>query len=212
VDKGEVEAIRTLFMEAAQKTRHEPTGWECTLLEVLRQEARLHDGRFEMTVPEILTAMNIEGDKQPGGKWVGDTIGNYHLATNKTRPRIDGKQTTAYTFSPALVQELCEIYFRETPGNDVNNVHNVNKSNNDDDLQASAENPCSRTNVHRNGGNGESVHERSRTEKPSCTTDHTDNTDIKGTVHDGHEESGGMAEKKSSLFYRDEVDPLVGEI
>lgn len=212
VGDGEVESIRILFMEAAQETRHEPTGWECTLLEVLRQEARSHDGGFEMTVPEILTAMNIEGDKQPGGKWVGDTIGNYHLSMKKTRPRVEGVQITTYTFDPARVQELCEIYFRETPGNDVNNVHNVNNPLETNELQASGEIMCSRTDVHRNGGNGESVHECSRTEKPSCTTYDADNTYIKGAVHDVHEESGGLAEKKSSLFPGDEVDPLGGEI
>jgi len=83
VEEGEVEAIRTLFMEAAQEGRHEPNGWECTLLEVVREEAQSHDDRFEMTVYEILTGMNIEGDSQPRCKWVGDTIGNYHLAIKR---------------------------------------------------------------------------------------------------------------------------------
>jgi hypothetical protein len=205
VEQGGIEAIRTLFMEAAQEGRHEPTGWECTLLEVVREEAQAHESIFDMTVPDILTAMNIEGDKQPGGKWVGDTIGNYHLAVKKTRPRIGGKQTTAYTFDPIRVKELCEIYFRETPGNDVNNVHNVNISNNNDGLQACAENPRSRTDVHETGGNGESVHDCSRTQKPSCTTHDADNIDKLGSVHDVHEKSGGVEKKYSHLFDGQEV-------
>jgi hypothetical protein len=44
VEQGEIEIIRALFMEAAEENRHEPTGWECTLLEVVREEAQAHEG------------------------------------------------------------------------------------------------------------------------------------------------------------------------
>ena len=87
VEEGGVEAIRTLFMEAAQEGRHELTGWECTLLEVLGQEARAHNDRFEITASEIITGMNIEGDKQPGNKWVGDSLSRYHLYQGKRRTK-----------------------------------------------------------------------------------------------------------------------------
>jgi hypothetical protein len=212
VGQGEIETIRALFMEAAEENRHEPTGWECTLLEVVRQEAQAHEGLFEMTVTEILKAMNIEGDKQPGNKWVGDTIGNYHLSMKKTRPRVGGKQITTYTFDPVRVKELCEIYLREPPGNDVNNEHNVHNPLKNNELQASGEKTCSRTDVHIGGDSGESVHECSRTEKETCTPYDHEFTNKVEAVHDVHEKSGGLAERKSSLFPRDEVDPLGGEI
>lgn len=200
VEEGEIEVIRALFMEAAQEGRHEPTGWECTLLEVLREEAQAHAGYFDMTAPDILTAMNIETEKKPGGKWLGDTISNYHLSLKKTRPRIDGRQTTSYTFNPGRVKELCEIYFRETPLNDVNIVHNVNTSNDNNDLGEQEEKLCSRSDVHETGRNGDSVHDCSRTEKPSCTTYQADNIDKIGAVHDVHDESGGIEEKYSHFF------------
>jgi hypothetical protein len=205
VEQGEIGAIRTLFMQATEETRHEPNGWECTLLEVLRDEAQPHLDRFELTVTEILTAMNIEGDKKPGGKWVGDTISNYHLAVKKTRPRIDGRQTTAYTFDPVRVKELCAIYFRETPLNDVNSVHNVNYSNDNQGLQDNKGNPCSRTDVHGTGGNGESVHDCSRTENTSCTTQHSGIVNENDRVQDVQEESGGIEENYSHFFGGEEV-------
>lgn len=66
VEEEEIESIRSLFMEAAQEGRHEPTGWECTLLEVLREEAHTHEGLFDLTVSDILKAMNIEGGQATG--------------------------------------------------------------------------------------------------------------------------------------------------
>jgi hypothetical protein len=158
-----------------------------------------------MTVKEILKALNIEGDEQPGNKWVGDTIGNYHLSMKKTRPRVDGKQITTYTFDPVRVKELCEIYLRDTPGNEVHNVHNVNNPLENIELQASGKKTCSRTDVHNGEDRGEGVHECSRTGKETCTLYSLEFTDNLEAVHDVHEKSGGMAEKKSLLFADDEL-------
>jgi len=200
VDEREVQAIRQLFMEAAQEGRHEPTGWECTLLEVVRESAQAHEKLFDLTVPDIIKAMDIQGDKQPGGKWIGDTIGNYHLAVKKTRPRIDGKQTTAYTFDPVRVNELCEIYFRETPGNVVHIVHSNENNNYSNKLPVHEGESCSRTDVHGNEDNGGAVHDCSRTEKASCTTQHTNLINERDHVHDVHEESGGLEEEFSHFL------------
>ena len=190
VEDTEIESIRALFMDAAQEGRYEPSGWECSLLEVIREKAKANEKLFDLTVSDIIKAMNIEGDKQPGGKWIGDTIGNYHLATKKTRPRIDGRQTTAYTFDPMRVKELCEIYFRETPQNVVHIVHSKEITNELTKIPVNEGEGCSRIIMHREGGNDGGVHDCSRTEKASCTTQDTKIINEIDRVHDVHEKSG----------------------
>jgi len=90
VKESEIDGVRDFFLDGAQEGRHEPTGWECTLLEVLKGEAQAHDDKLEMTAFEILTAMNIEGEKKPGNKWVGEALSRYHLHTGRKRQWADG--------------------------------------------------------------------------------------------------------------------------
>jgi len=195
VEITEMESIHAFFMEAAQEGKHEPTGWECILLESLREKAQGNGQLFDLTVPEIINAMNIEGDKKPGGKWIGDTIGNYHLALKKTRPRINGRQTTAYTFDPVRVKELCEIYFRDTPQNIVHIVHGTNKTNKLGKIPVLEEESCSRTIMQREGG----VQDCSRTAKSSCTTQDAKLVNEIDRVRDMHNKSGTMEKNFSHL-------------
>jgi len=94
----------------------------------------------------------------------------------------------------------------------VHNVHNVNSFKNNDELQASADNPRSRTDAHDTVDNEGTVHDWSRTEKETCTVYHGNINNKVGAAHDVHEKLGGMAETKSSLFSTDEVDPLGGDL
>jgi hypothetical protein len=83
IEQGEIESIRTLFMAAAEETRHEPSPWESRLLEVLKEKAGKNTQVFELTAAEIIKLMGIEGDKQPSHKWVGDTLSLFSLYQNK---------------------------------------------------------------------------------------------------------------------------------
>jgi hypothetical protein len=188
VNSTEIESIKAFFMDASQEGRHEPTGWECALLEALREKAQGNERLFDLTVPEIIVAMNIEGDKQPSGKWVGDTIGSYHLAIKKTRPRIDGRQTTAYTFDPVLIKELCEIYFRETTQNVMHIVQSNDKFNELDKIPVHEGNQFSRTIPHIERGGV--VRDCSRTPNSSYTSQGTDLTGVFDCVQDVNENSG----------------------
>ena len=210
VGEEEIEAIRTLFMEATKETRHEPTGWECTLLEVLREEAQVHDDKFEMTVTDILKAMNIEGDKQPGGKWLGDSLSRYNLSQGRRRVKVKvaGKDSkiTAYQFDPARVKELCEIYLRDTPPDDLSHLShgdNTNDSNGFDGTQEKPgtcpyPSPCDLT---------ESMgHEGSCPLEIACPFYHSENAGENSRGHKGQEESGGIPEKNFNFLSGEEVE------
>jgi hypothetical protein len=218
IEGGEVEVIRTLFMEAAQEGRHEPTGWECTLLEVLREEAQTHQNKFEMAVSEILKAMNIGGDKKPGNKWIGDTLSRYHLHQFQRRVniKVEGKRSkeTAYQFDPARVKELCEIYLRDTPPDDLSHLSTGDNSNDSKWFEVTRENQGTRPHL------------------SPMSPDDKDGGDIPGPAPidgcvpkelyentkelvertGGQAKTGGMAENNSHLFPGADVDPLGGEL
>jgi hypothetical protein len=208
VEQSEIEAIYTLFMEAAQETRHEPTGWECTLLEVLREEAQARIGRFEMTVSEITTAMNIEGDKQPGHRWVGETITRYHLHKERTRQWRDGKYLTTYSFDPKAVIEKCEIYLRYSPKSTCSPVQDAETVNNSDGYNEHTQKSehvqdCSRAeNEDSDSGNEQTC---TCSPKSTCSPETIEITDNKQVEQSEQAKSGGI-EKKYSHFFNGEVD------
>lgn len=141
--------------------------------------------------------MDIQRERKPGRKWLGNALSQFNLYLGKSRPRVDGRQTTAYTFDSEKVKEISEIYLRETPQNDVHNVHNVNVPNKNSKLDGAKEKSCSRTGAH-------SVHDCSRTEKGSCTPYVTENTNKKDAVHDVHENLPPLTEKNFTFFFPDE--------
>ena len=63
VEQEEIEAVRVLFMEAAEEGRHEPDPWESILFEVLKEKAEAGADTFDMTPEDILQAMDIQGGK-----------------------------------------------------------------------------------------------------------------------------------------------------
>lgn len=214
VAEEEIESIRTLFMEAAQEGRHEPTGWECTLLEVLREEAQAHQNKFEMAVSEILKAMNIEGDKQPGGKWIGDSLSRYHLYQSRRRTKFEGKKETAYQFDPARVKELCEIYLRDTPPDDLSHLPPGDNANNSNGFDGTRENQGTRPHLSpMSPDDTDGADIQGPAPIDGCVTQELyENTEelVEGT--EGQAKTGGMAENNSHLFSGEDVDPLGGEI
>jgi len=218
VEDGEVEVIRTLFMEAAREGRHEPTGWECTLLEVLREEAQAHQNKFEMAVSEIIKAMNIEGDKQPGGKWIGDSLSRYHLHQSQRRVniKVEGKKSkeTSYQFDPARVKELCEIYLRDTPPDDLSHLSPGDNANDSNGFEWTRKNQGTRPHLSPmtpDDKDGEDIPGPAPID--GCVTQELyENTEelVEGT--EGQAKTGGMAENNSHLFSGEDVDPLSGEL
>jgi hypothetical protein len=209
VEDGEVESIRTLFMEAAKEGRHEPTGWESTLLELLREEAQAHSNKFEMTVTEILKGMNIEGEKQPGNKWVGDILSRYHLHQSRRRVniKVEGKKSkeTAYQFDPARVKELCEIYLRDTPPDDLSHLSPGDNANDSNGFDGTGEKPgtCpypSPCDLAESMG-----HEVICPLGIACPFYHSENAGENSRGHEGHEKTEGPQDKESPAFWEGEL-------
>ena len=204
VPPEEAAAVRELFVASAQETRHEPTASECVLLEMLREEARVYSDKFEMTVTEILKAMNIEG---PDNKWVGDMLSHYHLFQGRRRAKVDGKKQTAYLFDPARVKELCEIYLRDTPQNDLSRLSPDDNSNDSNGFQGTREKPGTRPHLSPLPPDndeptppGHEGHEGSCPPKITCPPylQEITNENAKGTG--GQAQTGGIEEKKSQLL------------
>lgn len=212
VAEDELAEIWEMFTTQARETRHEPTSWEVALLEALKTRAESEDADFEMTPAEIISDMGFKDEEaRPGAKWIGDTLSGFNLYLKKTRPRVDGRQVTAYQFSQKIIIDLCsrylrsddgendESFFKDTPPNDVHNVHITEKINHKEDLRCAGEKPCSRTDVH-------NVQECSRTEKDSCTVQADENIEEIISVHDVHENQGGIEEIFLPFLSGAEVD------
>lgn len=204
VPPEEAASVREFFLNAAQETRHEPTGWECTLLEVLQEEAQAHEDKFEMTASEILEALNIEGDQKPGHKWVGDTLSRYHLYQSRRRAKVKvegkGRKETAYLFDPARVKELCKIYLRDTPPDDLSHLSPDENINDDSELKGTQEKPgtCpypSPCDLAESMG-----HEGTCPLRATCPFYHSENTGENSRGHEGHGGKGGGPEKNTHIF------------
>jgi hypothetical protein len=207
-EQTEIEAIRGLFMAAAEETRDEPTPWEGRLLEVLQEEAGKNPHTFELTAAEVLNRMGIEGDKQPSHKWVGDILSRFHLYQGKRRPKTEGKKETAYQFDPARVIELCSLYLREddpdekvsekngnTTRNDVSLTSPGDNSNDSNKIARTRENQGTRPHLSIFEGKEHGGHEGTCPQEITCPLNHTEATKENGQGHEGHEKSGGMEEK-----------------
>jgi hypothetical protein len=199
VSEMEVEAVRRLFMSAAKETRHEPSSWECALLEALRDEAQTHVSPFNLTVRQIITAMNLKGD-QPRGKWVGDTLSHYHLYLAKKR--VGKRNETTYQFDPARVIDLCNLYLREdgtgeggerklddTPHNDVSIVSTQDNAN--DVLGLTQENARPHSTLEQElYGDPKGGREGTCPPKMTCPPHPAENTTENDGGREGHEKSG----------------------
>jgi hypothetical protein len=192
VEESEAAAIRELFNTQTQETRHEPTGWELALLEALKTKAEGEGADFEMTPAEIVEAMGLETEEKPGPKWVGDTLSQYNLYFSKGRSKKQRKKTTVYKFKPARVIELCEIYLRDTPQNDVSLMSPGEKSNDNAEIEGTGEIKGTRPHLPLLTLRG---HEGSCPPEMTCPPETLGIADSEVGGHEGHEKSGGRADE-----------------
>jgi hypothetical protein len=206
VQGAEAQAIKEFFTAQAQETRHEPTGWELALLEALRTRAESENTEFEMTSVEIVEVMGLETEEKPGPKWVGDTLSQYHLYFDKGRPKKKGKKTTAYKFKPERVIDLCGIYLRDTPPDDLSHLSPSENTNDDNKMKGTGENqgtcpypsPCDLA---------ESMgHEGTCPLEITCPFYWSEFTGENGRGHEGHEKPGDVPEKNIAFFSGEEVE------
>jgi hypothetical protein len=211
VDQAEVEAIRALFMEGAEETRHEPSPWESRLLEVLQGKAEKNSQAFELTAAEVLDLMRIEGDKQPTPKWVGDALSQFHLYQGKRRATIQGRKKTSYQFDPVRVIDLCSRYLREegpdekeekkceeSPENDLPHLSARDNTNDSNNLCRTRQIQGTRSHLSTLGAKRHGGHEESCPSEMTCPSYHTDNLKEKAYGHEGHENLGGIPKEKSA--------------
>jgi hypothetical protein len=184
VPEEEFQAVQKFFMAKAEEARHVPDGWELSLLEAIEARAQASPDVFEMTVGDLIEAMEVDSKEKPGAKWIGDTLGKFSLFTKKGRVKRSGKKVTAYTFHRPRVLEIIEIFLQGPPQNDVSPMSPGDN------------------NIDSNGLKG--------TQEKQETRPHLSPM----SPGDGNEEDRpvGMAENNSHLFSREGVDPLSGEL
>ena len=138
-------------------------------------------------------------------KWVGDILSRYHLFQSRRRAKVEGKKETAYQFDPARVKELCEIYLRDTPQNDLSHLSPGDNANDSNGFEGTRENQGTRPHLsplgERAGG-----HEGTRPPEMTCHPYNTDNIkDNDGDTRDTR--NRGVSEKKYfTLFSGEEVE------
>jgi hypothetical protein len=215
VAQGEIETIRSFFLEAAEENRHELDSWECILFEVLKDRGESETGKFAMTAEDVLTAMDIEGEHKPGVKWVGNALSRFSLFSKRLpRQYADDRKRKVqpYLFDPANVFRLYEIYMRDTPPNEASQASQAENNNESNEFHGTKGNSGTCPKASQEGEMGDLGRNGTcpeKTKRPTEPIEFVNDSDV-GRV--GRSESGGMAEKKSSLFSGDEVDPLGGEM
>ncbi len=160
VDQSEIEEIRGVFTNGADEGRHELNGWEQTLFDVLKQSAEEVRNTFEMSGEDILRAMDIQGEKKPGDKWVGEALSRFSLCMKKpVRKKPDGhkKKLRFYTFDHTHVLKLHEIYVRDSPLDDRSRRSKDENVNDSSEIPRTDENRrtghhWSQATVHNNDG------------------------------------------------------------
>jgi hypothetical protein len=145
VGETEVEAVRGLFMAAAEETRHELDLWEAVLFESLKERAESEIDKFEMTAEEVLKEMNIEGEDKPGVKWVGNTLSKFSLFSKRLPRKYPDnnrkRKVQPYLFTSSHVLKMYEIYMRDIPQNDTSQTSQHEKTNDSDSFHGTRENP-----------------------------------------------------------------------
>ncbi|MDO9533277.1 MAG: hypothetical protein Q7O12_14280 [Deltaproteobacteria bacterium] len=213
LDVGEVEfrSVQKFFMAKAEEARHVPDGWELGLLEALENCAQASPEFFEMTAGDLIEAMQVDSKEKPGAKWIGETLGKFSLFSKKGRVKRQGKKVTAYTFNRPRVLKIIEIFLQGIPQNDLSPLSSNENNNDSNGIQGTGQK--SGTRPHLSPGDGNEGDRPGPVPIVGCVPQELyENTKelVEGT--EGTGETGGMAEKKSSLFSGDEVDPLGGEI
>lgn len=209
VEETEVAAIRELFMGSVQETQNVPTGWELTLLEVLKEKAETVQDTFELTTEDILVLMDIQGENKPGGRWVGDALAKFSLY-EKALPRrhVEGRKrkVAAYLFRSEHVLRIYEIYCGDTLLNEASQAsqdENGSESNGFRGTNSKCGTGPNASQASQEAGSdpgdgpGRTGTGPTKTERPTQDTDMTDNYEV-GWM--GRSKSGGMAKENFNFF------------
>ncbi len=204
VEHVEIEAVRTLFMEGAEETRHELDPWESILFEVLNDRAESEPGNFEMTAEEVLTAMDIEGEHKPGTKWVGNALSRFSLYSKHLSRRYADEsrkhKVQPYLFIPGHVLKMYEIYLRDTPQNEASQASQADNINDADNLHGTKANPGTCPKASQEGEEGELGRSGTCPEKARRPTELMEFVDDSYLGRMGRDKSGGIPEKNIDLF------------
>jgi hypothetical protein len=214
VSKEEFQDVHKFFMAKAEEARHVPDGWELSLLEALENRAHSSPDRFEMTVGELIEAMQVESKDKPGAKWIGETLGKFSLFTKKGRVKRSGKKVTAYSFNRTRVLQIIEIFLQGTPPNDLSPMSPAEKNNESSGFQGTGQKAGTSPHLSPMDPGNENSGDRPGHAPPDgyATTEQYENIGDIAEGAEGTDQTGGGAEKKSSLFSVDEIDPLEGEL
>ena len=120
----------------------------------------------------------------------------------------------AYIFNRPRVLKIIEIFLRGTPPNDLSPMSPDENNNDSNDIQGTGQKSGTRPHVsHMSPGDGNEGDRPGHVPLRGCVA--TELCEITNETVNGAEgtgQTGGMAEKKSSLFSGDDVDPLGGEM
>ena len=209
VEQEEIKAVRALFMEGAGEGRHELKPWESILFEVLKEKAESGIETFEMTPEDILTAMDIQGESQPGVTWVGNTLSNFSIYSKRLpRKYTDDRKRKVqpYLFDPAHVLKLYEIYMRDTPQNEASQASQNEYINDSDSFHGTEEKPGTCPKASQEGEMGDMGRNGTCPKKPKRPTELSGITDDSDLGRMGRSKSGGPQENNINLFSGKEVE------
>jgi hypothetical protein len=207
VEQTEIEAVRALFMVAAEETRHELDPWESILFEVLKERAESETGNFEMTAEEVLKAMEVEGDYKPGVKWTGNTLSKFSLFSKRLpRKYADDRKRKVqpYLFIPAHILKMYEIYMRDTPQNEASQASQTEKTNDSDSFHGTEGKPgtCPKASQEREKGdlgrNGTCPENEKRPTELDGITDDSDLGRMGRSKSGGHGPGWGTANSRKA--------------
>ena len=200
-------------MSRAEEARHVPDGWELSLLEAMETRAHASPELFEMTVGDLIEAMQVDSKEKPGTKWIGDTLGKFSLFTKKARVKRHGEKVTAYTFHRPRVLKIIEIFLQGIPLNDLSPMSPDENNNDSNDIQGTGQKSGTRPHLSpmspddKDGGNKPGpvpIDECVPKQLYENTEELVDGTEGQAKT--------GMAENNSHLFSGEDVDPLGGEL
>jgi hypothetical protein len=192
-------------MAKAEEVRHVPDGWELSLLEALETRAQASSEFFEMTVGDVIDAMQVDGKDKPGQKWVGETLGKFSLLSKKGRVKRSGKKVMAYTFNRSRVLRIIDTFLQGTPQNDLSPMSPDENNSSANRLQRTVQKPVTCPAVSPRDGN--------EGDRPGpvplngyVPTELFENTTYTGNGTEGQAKTGSMAEKIINLFSGEEVE------
>jgi hypothetical protein len=162
-----------------------------------------------MTPEDILTAMDIQGESQPGVTWVGNTLSNFSIYSKRLpRKYTDDRKRKVqpYLFDPAHVLKLYEIYMRDTPQNEVSQASQNKNINDSDRFHGTKGKPGTCLKASQEGEMGDMGRNGTCPKKPKRPTELSGITDDSDLGRMGRSKSGGPQENNINLFSGKEVE------